>query len=102
MSNMIVKQPDGEFAIYSTIVDDFTFVDLSPRDIIDLWASRERKRLSESVTKIVAQLERGEKPYAQFTETFDEHVAFIRELHGGYTESLRHFGLTKPAGDDDA
>lgn len=94
MSNRIVKQPNGKFAIWSTIVDDFTFVDMEPQDIIDEWAKKEVDRLSESVTRIVAELERGEKPYAQFTESFDECVEFIRLQHGDDTATLEHFGLS--------
>lgn len=89
MANRIVQQPNGLFAIWSTVVDDFTMIDCTPEEIIDDWASRERERITKAVTEIVQQLRAGGKPYYQFTETFDECVARIREQHGFDAESLK-------------
>ena len=89
MANRIIKQPNGKYAIYSTIVDDFTLLDASPEDIINEWVERERTLITNKVKEIVRKLEEDKKPYFQFTKSFDETVEDIKEMHGEDTESLR-------------
>lgn len=96
MANRIVQQPNGLYAIWSTVVDDFTMIDCTPEEIIDEWTEAERVRIVESVRKVIQQLKEGGKPYFQFTETFDECVARIRELHGADAESLKMLEVGAP------
>ena len=53
-----------------------------PEEIIEYFVEGERERLTERVTKIVAALERGEKPYHQFTMTWKEAVKWRKKIHG--------------------
>ncbi len=70
MSQQIVKQPDGMYAIWSTVIDDFVVVDATKEEIIREFMEAERERVAARVNDIIAKLERGEKPYHQFTKTF--------------------------------
>lgn len=81
MGQQIVKQPDGLYAIFSSVVDDFIVIDATPQQLIDYWVGCERERLTKKVKETCAALDRGEKPYWQFTMTWDEANAFIAEVH---------------------
>jgi len=81
MANQIVKQPNGKYAIWSTIVDDFTVIDATPEEIINIWADDARQRIDEKVRSIVNQLNVGGRPYHQFTMTFSECVALAHDMH---------------------
>ena len=93
MGSQIVKQPNGKYAIWSSIVDDFILVNATPEEIIEDWSDDERKRITNRVQHIVAELEIGKQPYYQFTKTFGECVAEIRERCGDDAESLQLLGI---------
>jgi hypothetical protein len=81
MANQIIKQPNGDYAIFSSVIDGFTHVDMTAEEIIELWSSQERARISESVYEIINQLQDGGKPYYQFTLNFDQAMKIHHE-HG--------------------
>ena len=87
MANQIVKQPNGLYAIWSSVVDGFTSVDNIPEEIVEGWVADERKKIAATVSRVVAQLESGDKPYFQFTMTFDECLDRMREIHGNESVS---------------
>lgn len=82
MPQCIIKQPNGYYAIFSTIVDNFTVVDCSRDDLIEEFMERERELITQKVDRILAALEAGEKPYNQFTMSWEEALETIREVHG--------------------
>lgn len=89
MGQQIIKQPNGKYALFSSVVDDFVLIDADPQDIIDEWVGKYKLDMEKKVAEIVAALEKGEKPYHQFTMSFDEAVKTIKQRHGKNTESLR-------------
>ena len=91
MGTQIVKQPNGKYALWSSVVDDFTLLDADASDIIDSLVDDFRTRTVANVNRVIAELERGGNPYLQFTKSFDECLAIIKELHGNDCESLRYF-----------
>ncbi|WP_417459138.1 hypothetical protein [Kordiimonas sp.] len=83
MGKQIIKQPDGRFAIWSSIVDDFVATDLeSPDEIVGAFVEEYRQFISAEVVRVVDVTNRGGKPYHRFTKTFDDCVKTIREVHG--------------------
>jgi hypothetical protein len=98
MPQQIVKQLNGLYAIWSTVVDDFVMIDATPEDIIADRIERESGEIRRRVNNVIAELESGMgRPYHQFTMTFAECVAAIKERHGADAESLklcRESGLT--------
>lgn len=82
MSNQIIKQPDGRFAVWSTITDGFILIDATPAEIVEEWLSDERARLTERVEVITDALDAGERPYHQFTESWEEALETYRQVHG--------------------
>lgn len=93
MGHQIIKQPNGLYALYSSIVDDFVLIDATPQYIIDEWVASYKQDMQGKVSEIIQKLEQGEKPYYQFTMTFDEAVEHVIEHHGKNTESLKILGI---------
>ena len=89
MGHQIIKQPNNKYALFSSIVDDFVLIDATPKDIIRCWVGSYRRDMRKKVKDITEKLERGEKPYYQFTMTFEEAINRIQELHGKDAESLK-------------
>lgn len=88
MGQQIIKQPNGKYALFSSIVDDFILVEADPQDIIDEWVEKYKAETEKKVSEIITALEKGEKPYYQFTMSFDEAVQTVRQRHGKKAESL--------------
>ena len=88
MGWQIIKQPDGKFSIWSTVSDDFLYIDCDVEDIIRFMARAEKKRITEEVNDIVKQLNEGGKPYHQFTITYEDALAYREELDE--SENMEH------------
>lgn len=67
MPSQIIKQPDGKYAIFSTVVDDFEVTDCTPKELIGYMAKRAARRAREETKETINQIERGEKPYYEYT-----------------------------------
>lgn len=96
MGRQIVKQPNGLYAQWSSVVDDFTLIDATKADMIADFVEAETARIHAQVSKVIETLESGGKPYNQFTMTWEECLSSIREVHGNDTESLRLIAGSKP------
>lgn len=81
MGQQIVKQPNGLFAVWSSIVDNFVITDATPEEIIEEWSEREARRIRVDVTEWVARLNAGKRG-GSFTKSYDECLDLIREVHG--------------------
>ena len=88
MGQQIIQQPNRLYAVWNSIADDLTLLDHTPEDIIQTWTERDDELNREKVLKIVEQLKRGEKPYYQFTRTWDEAVCAIREANRPESDTL--------------
>ena len=82
MGKQIIKQPNGKYCIFSSIVDNVTHYDMTIEEIIEEWANEAKNDITEKVKNIVTKLENGEKPYYQFTYSYDDMIALIKEIHG--------------------
>jgi len=82
MGHQVIKQPNGQFALYSSIVDDFVLVNATERDIVDRFVEEYAKDTRHKIEVIIQTLNAGGKPYYQFTKTFDEALERIEEMHG--------------------
>lgn len=56
MSHEIIKQPNGLFAVWSTIIDDFVMVDATPEDIINDEVEMAREKSTKEINEIVSAL----------------------------------------------
>lgn len=88
MGRQIIKQPNGLYAIWSTVVDHFVLYDATADEIVD-EAIRENSPTREGVLKVIEELNNGGKPYYQFTMTFKEAIQTARRIHGKDDETLQ-------------
>jgi hypothetical protein len=94
MGQQIIKQPNGKYAIFSSIVDLFIGANLTKEEVIDFFVEEEAKRITERINEILEQLERGEKPYLQFTQTLDEALKTMEEVHKTSPQEMAKFKKT--------
>lgn len=88
MGRQIVKQPNGLYAVWSSIVDSVIVYDATPDEIIEFYQLEEMKRLRDGVLEAIAALERGEKPSGQFTKSWEDCLHWIEVVHGKDDETL--------------
>lgn len=82
MGRQIIKQPNGKYCIWSSMVDDVIWMHMEEEDIIDEWAKEARHEIEKKVKAAISSLNKGEKPYHQFTKSFDDAIKRIKEIHG--------------------
>lgn len=81
MSQQIIQQPDGKYALWSTVVDDFVLLDATPEEILRYWVEGHKADTAKRIADIIAKLQRGEKPYYQFTVTWERANTLREENH---------------------
>jgi hypothetical protein len=82
MGTQIVKQPDGKYAVWDSTVDNFVYICCTPEEIIEAWVIEAREDITRRVNSKVEKLNAGGKPYYQFTQTWEECLADIKNIHG--------------------
>lgn len=82
MGRQIIKQPNGKYCIFSSVVDNVTHYDMTVDEIIEEWANEAKNDITEKVKGIVSKIDNGEKPYYQFTHSYEEMLILIKEIHG--------------------
>jgi hypothetical protein len=87
MADQIIKQPNGKFCVFSTVVDDIVIEDAAGHELVEYYAHKAAEREAEAVNKILFALDRGEKPYYQFTMTYEEALAKKEFRHGPRTKT---------------
>lgn len=61
MSRSVVKQPNGLWAMWSSIVDDFLIVDATEEEIIEQSARDAYEAEKEEMTEIIEALKAGRR-----------------------------------------
>jgi len=79
----IIKQPDGKFCIFSTIVDHLVHFDLDDDQVIGIYEDEWQRNGYEFATHIINELNNGHKPYRR-THSFEEIMSWIKEVHGKF------------------
>ncbi len=85
MGHQIIKQPNGNLAIYSDGVGAWLRWDMTPKQVEKYYARRaykEAKRAAHEAVEAVMD-DRPREVYAQFTMTFEEANAHSRAGQGG-------------------
>lgn len=75
MGQQIIRQPDGKFAIFSSIVDGFLITDASEEEILRWRAEEAANHAREQTFLELERVKFQDKPYHQFTLTWDEAYA---------------------------
>ena len=82
MGRQIIKQPNGKFCVFSSIVDNVISYDMTEEEIINKFVADSREDIERRVKEIISQLNNNEKPYYQFTHSYEEMLKTIKNIHG--------------------
>lgn len=72
MGQQIIKQPNGKYAVFSSVVDAFVLLDAEQPEVFEHFIDAARRQAERDVARVFEKLDKGQKPYYQFTMTFDE------------------------------
>lgn len=79
MAREIIKQPNGKYAQWSTVVDDFVMLDASPEEIIQDLLKIEEDDIRRRVLDKISELENGKTGF--FSHTWEEACERAFEIH---------------------
>ena len=82
MGRQIIKQPNGRFCVFSSIVDNVIWYDMEQKDIVEYMVKEFEEDKTIEVKGIIDQLNIDEKPYLIFTKSYDEMISTIKDVHG--------------------
>jgi chloramphenicol O-acetyltransferase len=82
MGQQIVKQPNGKYCLFSSVVDSVTYYNMSAEEIVEVWTNDAKEEYERKVKEIIETLEEGGKPYYQFTQSYEDCIETIKEVHG--------------------
>ncbi len=56
MSHILIKQPNGKYAIYSVVIDDIISINHTEESLINFYLEREKERLKKEIPKRVKRI----------------------------------------------
>lgn len=87
MGYQIIKQPDGElYGLFSSSTDTIVAYDCTRQEIIDFFVEEATEEAIRSTTRILAKVDLNDRPYYQFTKTWEQAVELDREHGGEYSK----------------
>ena len=84
MGRLLTQQPNGLYALFSTIVDDFVLVNATLEEVIEEEVAFVRRQVERDVPASVKR--HGTKG---LRKRFDKYAAHAREVHGGDPEGAQ-------------
>jgi hypothetical protein len=83
MGHQIIKQPDGLYAVFSSVVDSWILYDATRQDIIGYYVEKAKEDAEDRTTRTLDLVDEDpRRAYYQFAMTFEEANAESVE-HGG-------------------
>lgn len=89
MGRQIIKQPNGRYAVFSSVVDHVVLYNCTVDDLIEEAVKQANEDIERHIRETVAELEAGGRPYHQFTMDWKEMVRTIKSHHGKNDEDLK-------------
>ncbi len=75
----IIKQSNGKYCLYNSIVGDVALWDATPNDILDEWVNSYRIEMTQKIKGIIESLDDNGKPYYQFTVSFEDMIEDLKK-----------------------
>ena len=82
MGQQVIKQPNGLYAVWSSMADAIVFYDATPNEILEYWLEEERERLKWKLSDLIAKLDQGIPAYHQFTKSWEKALELTEDAHG--------------------
>ncbi|MCU7667672.1 hypothetical protein [Bacillus thuringiensis] len=86
----IILQPNKQFSIWSTIVDDFVHEDLIEEEAISIYTNRFGNQYRHYLIQDLEKIKEGIKPYEHHMD-YEECCFRALIVHGDSKEQLNHF-----------
>lgn len=83
MGQQIIEQPNGKYSVFSSVTDTFVCMDATYEELIEFFVESARRNTEVNINRTMKQLINNEKPYYQFTKSWEEAV----ESHKRHTDS---------------
>lgn len=96
MGHQYIKQPNGKFAIWSSITTDFVAFDCTADEVVQMEIEDAISEVKTRVKEKLDKVERGEPAYHQFTMSWQEAVKRRDDLHGKEGREFDDDGNTLP------
>jgi hypothetical protein len=93
MGWQIIKQPNNQYCVFSSVVEDLIVVNATEQELKDFYKEESGKRGITKVEDVLRELDEGRKPYFQFTMTFDEMVETVKAVHGEFKVECENITL---------
>ncbi len=87
MGRQIVKQPDGLYSVWSTIVDDFIIKDMSINNVYQFYIIESVKQAIKGVKTEFANIANGFKRFSM--NTWGECEAWRKLIHQDYCDGCK-------------
>lgn len=87
MGQQVIKQPNGLYCIYNSISSGITYYDMTPEEIVEVWAEEARGEIVFNLKRILGKIEAGKPAYYQFTMSFEQALI---EMERAYGEEARN------------
>ena len=72
MGKQIIRQPDGRYSIWSSIVDALVMVDCTRKDVLSYFATEAAADARARVGALLAHIDAGKRAYYQFTKSWED------------------------------
>jgi len=82
MGRQIIKQPNGFYAMWSSSIDNFIYIDCTPEELVTYLVEEANTKIEHDTLRTVELMEEGKPQYFQFTLKWDEALERIAEIHG--------------------
>ena len=85
MARTVIKQPNGNYAVFSTVIDDFIMVNATKQEIIDADIEEARERINEKYDEMFKYFDKDEHApvYLNHHMTWEEAMERVVDIHGG-------------------
>ena len=81
MGHQVIKQPNGRYAVFSSVVDNFILVNCVKGEIRAYYIEKATEEANAQVDRMVGKAD-GEIPGNQFTMNFEEALETMERIHG--------------------
>lgn len=82
MARQIIKQPNGKYCLFSSIIDNVIVYDATKQEIIDFLIEEQKYEITINVNRQVDNLEKGSLPYAPFRLSYEDMKEKIKDING--------------------
>lgn len=79
MGKCVVRQPNGLYAVFSSIVDDFVVLDCTPAEVVSYFQNEARRQARKDAREAI---QRADDRQDGDRRTWDDCLGTIRAVHG--------------------